>query len=65
MSGITDQEAKRLRLEHAVALLVETLCEIEGTPFLRATITSGTSGTFDMVVEKRSKITRPPPKKVA
>lgn len=60
LPGQTDQEVKRLKVEQAVVRLVEALAELEGTPYFRASVTSGTGGTYDLVVEKRTKIVKPP-----
>ena len=61
LPGMTEAEAKRIRVEQAVVRLVETLAEIEGTPYFKATVISGVAGHFDLVVEKRTRVVKPPP----
>ena len=41
--------------------LVETLAEIEGTPYFKVTVVSGQAGTYELEISKRSRVLKPPP----
>lgn len=47
---------KRRLADRALIDWLEVEAELHGSPFLRATVTSGTSGTVDVIVEKRRKV---------
>ena len=47
---------KRWLADRALVDWLEIEADLQGTPFLRATVTNGTSGTIDVIVEKRRKV---------
>ena len=57
-SADDDRQRKRRIADKLLVDFLEVECELQGTPFLKVTVTTGTASTFDMVVEKRRKIQR-------
>lgn len=50
------QQSKQALVDRFIRDLHRAMAEIEGTPFLKITITAGTGDHYDVVCEKRRKV---------